>query len=78
MFGDFIVTSVEDDLGEAFMMSRLDPEDCYAMITDDFAVEILGNVNGEKVCGTTDGLFTDLNAAEKWAKSWVNNIDVNV
>lgn len=80
MFGDYIVEGKEDDLGEAFMMAEVDPDECYALISDEgeegISIEFFGGENGEEVCSTDPEHlpFTDVAAAKQWARTWVPDV----
>lgn len=81
-FGNYIVEDTKDDLADAFYNAETDANECYASISDGadggFVVEIMNNEDGEVVASTDDGLFTDLEAAKTWARSWVSDVQTNV
>jgi len=77
MFGDYIVESIEDDIGEAFITADVDPEQCYARIDeceDGFDVEIMRSDDGEAIVAT-DPIFDSVAAARDWAKGWVKDVE---
>lgn len=75
LFGDFYVETVEDDLAPAFASAGVDPEDCYALVSDQ-VVEIMDNETGEVVATSDDDLFKTTKDATDWAKSWVSDVQV--
>lgn len=81
MFGDYYVTSLEDDAGEAFMARGVEPSECFADICEDgeggYCVEIRENASGDDVVQTDPGLFADPGAARKWAREWVTDVNDN-
>ena len=81
MFGDYIVESDKDDLGEALL--EVESDDLYASIEPGedggFHFNILNNGDGQSVA-MSDEFFETADAARKYLNGWLapDRIDVNV
>ena len=80
-FGDVVIESAEDDLGEAFMRLDVDPEDCFGEITEvdpgKFAIEVRTNEDGDEVA-SSDEFFTSVDDARKYLRGWLTSITAHV
>jgi len=81
MFGDFIIESDQDDLGEALL--EVDPDDLYASIEPGeeggFCFNIRNNDDDQSVA-MSDEFFETTDAARKYLAGWLapDRVDVNV
>lgn len=86
-FGDTVIESADDDLGEAIMDHEAGT--IYAPIRKDdmgdggpetkgkFFFEIMENESGEEVA-SSDPIFDDAQAARKYLTGWLPNADIQV